>query len=33
MLTAFPDVKAERITNDTDFMVIACDGIWDMVSN
>lgn len=33
MVTAFPEIKQEIIGEDTDFMVLACDGIWDMVSS
>ena len=33
MITAFPDVKVEPLSRDADFLVLACDGIWDMVSN
>ena len=33
MITAFPEVKVETITQDSDFMILACDGIWDMLSN
>lgn len=32
MITAFPEVKRERIDADTDFMVLACDGIWDILT-
>lgn len=33
IVTAFPEVKHAELTLDTDFMVLACDGIWDMVTN
>jgi protein phosphatase 1G len=33
MITAFPDVVEETITNDTDFIVLACDGVWDCMTN
>ena len=29
----FPDVKIENLSNDIDFVVIACDGIWDCKTN
>ena len=33
MITAFPDVRAEKLANDTDFLLIACDGIWDCMTS
>ncbi len=33
MVTASPDLKVEKIANDTDFLIIACDGIWDCMSS
>ncbi|KAL8825875.1 MAG: hypothetical protein Q9191_004144 [Dirinaria sp. TL-2023a] len=33
IVTAFPDVVAHTITNDDEFLVIACDGIWDCQSS
>jgi len=33
MITADPDVKKEPIANDTSFLIIACDGIWDCLDN
>lgn len=33
MVTAFPDIKVENLTNDCEFIVIACDGIWDCMSS
>ncbi|TVU15537.1 hypothetical protein EJB05_39062 [Eragrostis curvula] len=32
-LTSFPDVRTEVITNDTGFLFMACDGIWDCMSS
>lgn len=29
IISAYPDVTVEKLTNDTDFIVVACDGIWD----
>lgn len=29
MVTALPDVKVEKISNECDFLILACDGIWD----
>ena len=28
-----PDIKIETIDKDTEFMIIACDGIWDCMTN
>lgn len=33
MVSAFPDVKIEPITPDTQFVLLACDGIWDVMSS
>jgi len=33
MITADPDIKKEPIANDTAFLIIACDGIWDCLEN
>uniref|UniRef100_A0A2M4ANN3 protein-serine/threonine phosphatase n=1 Tax=Anopheles triannulatus TaxID=58253 RepID=A0A2M4ANN3_9DIPT len=33
MVTAFPDVEEREVTEDWDFLVIACDGIWDVLSS
>lgn len=30
---AFPEITVHPITDDVEFMVIACDGIWDCMSN
>jgi serine/threonine protein phosphatase PrpC len=32
MITAFPDVYVEDIS-DSDFIVLACDGVWDCMTN
>ena len=29
MVTAYPEVTVEQITTALDFIIIACDGIWD----
>src|SRR5439155_1990975 len=29
MVIAYPDVKSYKIEAETDFLVLACDGIWD----
>ncbi|RHZ57015.1 hypothetical protein Glove_395g56 [Diversispora epigaea] len=33
IVTAFPDVKKEEINERTEFLVLACDGIWDCLSS
>lgn len=33
MITAYPDLKVVELTDDCEFMVIACDGIWDCKTN
>ncbi|KAL1114939.1 hypothetical protein AAG570_007762 [Ranatra chinensis] len=33
MVTAFPDVLVKNVTKEWEFVVIACDGIWDVMTN
>lgn len=33
IITAFPDITVEKITNDTEFIICACDGIWDCMTS
>lgn len=33
VITAFPEISIEKITADCDFIVCACDGIWDCLSS
>jgi protein phosphatase 2C family protein 2/3 len=33
MVSAYPEVIVETIRPDHDFMIIACDGIWDCLSS
>jgi protein phosphatase 1G len=33
MITAMPDVRKEKITADAQFLIIACDGIWDCLTS
>jgi serine/threonine protein phosphatase PrpC len=33
IVTAFPEVTIEKLTNDCDFVICACDGIWDCMSS
>lgn len=30
---AFPDVQIKDVTPDWEFVVMACDGIWDVMTN
>lgn len=33
IVTAYPDVSEREITEDWEFAVLACDGIWDVLRN
>lgn len=33
MLTAMPDIKKEKLTDNSHFLIIACDGIWDCLTS
>jgi len=33
IVTAFPDVTIHEITDDDEFLIVACDGIWDCQSS
>lgn len=33
IVTASPDIMSHEITDETEFLVLACDGIWDVMSN
>lgn len=33
IVTAFPDIEVRKINEDWEFLVIACDGIWDVMAN
>ncbi len=33
MITANPDIKELKRSSDIDFLVLACDGIWDCLTN
>jgi protein phosphatase 2C family protein 2/3 len=30
-VTAYPEITKMKITNDMEFVIIACDGVWDCV--
>jgi serine/threonine protein phosphatase PrpC len=33
MITAFPETTKEKLTSDTAFLILACDGIWDCLTS
>jgi len=33
IITSFPDVTVTDLTDETDFIVLACDGIWDCITS
>jgi serine/threonine protein phosphatase PrpC len=33
MITAEPDILTLEITEDDEFFILACDGIWDCLTN
>ncbi|CAI5445449.1 unnamed protein product [Caenorhabditis angaria] len=33
MITALPDVKVEALTNEDEFLIVACDGIWNSMES
>jgi protein phosphatase PTC2/3 len=33
IVTAYPDVESKDLSNDHEFILIACDGIWDVMTN
>lgn len=33
MITCFPEVKIEKINKNHEFLIIACDGIWDCLQS
>eukprot|EP01107_Rhizomastix_libera_P000150 TRINITY_DN1028_c0_g1_i2.p1 TRINITY_DN1028_c0_g1~~TRINITY_DN1028_c0_g1_i2.p1 ORF type:complete len:314 (-),score=89.04 TRINITY_DN1028_c0_g1_i2:61-1002(-) len=33
IITAYPDVKEVKITDEDEFVVLGCDGVWDVLSN
>lgn len=32
-MTAFPEIEEREITEDWEFAILACDGIWDVMRN
>lgn len=32
-LTAWPDIEVKPVSKDLEFIVLACDGIWDVMTN
>jgi serine/threonine protein phosphatase PrpC len=33
MITAYPEIKVEDLTPECNFIVMACDGVWDCMTN
>ena len=33
IVTAYPDVRKLQLGDEVEFMILACDGIWDVLSN
>jgi protein phosphatase 1G len=33
MITAYPEITIDSLTPDCDFIVVACDGVWDCMTN
>lgn len=33
MITALPDVKIMKLDSDVEFIVLACDGIWNSMTS
>ncbi len=33
MITANPEIRIENLSSDCDFIILACDGIWDCLTN
>ena len=33
MITASPDIRREKVSSDAQFLILACDGIWDCLTS
>ena len=33
IVTAVPDIETRKMTDELEFILLACDGIWDVMSN
>ena len=33
MITAVPEIRKEKISSETAFLILACDGIWDCLTS
>lgn len=33
MIIAYPEIKKYPLSKDVEFMIVACDGIWDCLTN
>ena len=33
MVTANPELKKIELTPEDDFLILACDGVWDVLTN
>ncbi len=33
MITAYPEITSDVISKECDFIVLACDGVWDCLTN
>lgn len=33
MITAYPEITVEDLTDDCEFIIVACDGVWDCMTN